>query len=328
MTSAIFDRLQNKYEFEPSYTWPNPAFPFRIYYESSKCRIFIIENIQHNWNWLLRWSERFRETDFFLVYCGWYHSAQFANEADTIFSLLELKKENFFFMYNSPLEMKNFSERAFQGELINHNAWLDENLVMRPLGIEKIHDAIYVARRSAFKRHMLASKVARLALVAGINHGNSLTEVPPHDYLNSRQLSSQEVCEKVNASRCGLILSAEEGACFASSEYLLCGVPVVSTSSKGGRDVWYNQYNSIVCAPDADEIAGAVEEFIQHPRDPHLIRELHIKQAEIYRDKFVGILRTGFDLSDVDVDPRAYFVEYFFHKLRKSYKPEFEKIFT
>ena len=317
-----------KSNFKPSYTWPNPAFPFRVYYEGSKCRIFIIENIQHNWNWMSEWHEHFRETDFFFVYCGWYYSPAFANEAETIFSILNLNKEQFFFMFNSPVEMQNFAEKGFHGDVINHNAWLDENLVMKPLSIDKIYNAIYVGRRSAFKRHMLASKVPHLALIAGINHGNAISDIPPHDYLNDQPLSPEEVCEKINQAHCGLILSEAEGACFSSSEYLLCGIPVVSTPSKGGRDVWYNEYNSIVCEPTPEAVAAAVEEFVQNPRVPQKIRQMHIEQAQGYRKEFINMLADVFNrFGVVDVDPVNYFQTNFFHKLRKSYKPDLQEIF-
>lgn len=318
----------SKSNFKPSYIWPNSAFPFRIYFSSEKCRIFIIENIHHNWNWMSEWHEHFRKTDFFFVYCGWYHSPNFAKEANTIFSVLNLDKSQFFFMYNSPVEMQNFAAYGFQGDVINHNAWIDENLVMRPQNLEKIYDAIYVGRRTAFKRHLLASKVSRLALVAGINHGNAIADIPAHDYLNDKPLSSEEVCNKINQAYCGLILSEEEGACFASSEYLLCGIPVVSTPSKGGRDVWYNEYNSIVCEPTPDTVAFAVEEFVRNPRDPNRIRQQHIEQTQKYREKFINMLADVFDRFGVnEVNPSNYFEENFFHKLRKSYRPDFKEIF-
>lgn len=320
--------MLSKSTFKPSYIWPNPAFPFRIYYESNKCRIFIIENIQHNWQWLSTWHEKFRKNDFFFVYCGWYHSLKFAEEADEIFSILNLSKENFFFLYNSPLEMANFSSRGFNGDLINHNAWLDENALMRPLNLPKIYDAIYVARRSLFKRHGLASRVKKLALIAGMNHGNAVAEVPEYQYLNTQALSPEEVCYKINQSCCGLLLSAEEGACFASSEYLLCGIPVVSTPSKGGRDVWYNDYNAIICEADENSVSVAVDFFVKNPRDPEKIRNMHIAQANKYRQKFIQAIELIFQRFEVtEVDAYSFFGQNFMHKLRKSYKPNFQDIF-
>jgi glycosyltransferase involved in cell wall biosynthesis len=314
--------------YKSSYTWPNPAFPFRIYFSDENIRVFIIENIHHNWEWMREWSHKFRPNDFFFVYCGWYYSREFAQEAEAMFNALSLDKSKFHIMFNSPHEMENFSEYNFQGDVINHNAWLDENLVMRPLDVDKQYDAIYVGRRSAFKRHMLAENVENLALIAGINHGNAVSPVPQHKYLNEVPLTPEEVCLKINESRCGLILSEKEGACFSSSEYLLCGIPVVSTKSYGGRDVWYNSYNSIVCDPDPFQIAEAVEYFKNEPRNPQIIREIHIEQAHRYRKKFIDKLADLFDEYGVEnVDAEAYFKENFFHKMRRSYKPDFEEIF-
>ncbi len=63
----------------------------------------------------------------------------------------------------------------------------------------------------------------------------TFTHDPPTLYLNS-----WEVARKLNACRVGMCLSETEGAMFAAVEYLLCGLPVVSTPSQGGRDVWFD----------------------------------------------------------------------------------------
>jgi glycosyltransferase involved in cell wall biosynthesis len=316
--------------YTPSYVWPNPAFPFRVYLDHPKLRIFIIENIHHNWNWMSEWSHKFKKSDFFFVYCGWYHGIEFAKEANKLFESLGLNKSNFYFLFNSTEELNIFEDHGFYGKLVNHNAWLDSDSTMRPIPVVKEYDAIYVARRSSFKRHMLANKITNLCLVAGINHGNAVSDIPQnYKYLNTQQLNPDEVCIKINESRCGLILSAVEGACFASSEYLLCGIPVVSTHSKGGRETWYNEYNSIITEPTPDHIFAAVEEFKRHPRNPEIIRQMHIDQAALYRNNFVLMLFEVFKKTGVnDIDPFAYFKETYFHKLRKSYKPNFSEIFS
>ena len=316
--------------YKPSYTWPNKAFPFRVYFESENLRVFIIENIQHNWNWLSEYSRLFKDSDYFFVYCGWYHSEYFAKEADKIFSELSLNKSNFFFMFNEDREKVNFEEKGFIGDVINQNAWLDENLVMKVLpNTSKLYDAVYVGRFSPFKRHFLAEKVHNLALVAGVNHSNKdIDKVPDHSYLNNVPLDPHQVCSIINKSRCGLILSAEEGACFASSEYLLCGIPVVSTQSLGGRATWYNDYNSIVCDDTPSSIKDAVDFFVNNPRDPHKIRDAHISLARHYRAKFISIFaKLLYDHAIYDVDAECYFKENFMHKLRKSYAPDFDSIF-
>lgn len=51
-------------------------------------------------------------------------------------------------------------------------------------------------------------------------------------------LPPAQVCAALNRGEVGLALSELEGACWASTEYLLCGLPVVSTPCSGGREVW------------------------------------------------------------------------------------------
>ncbi|MDT9199436.1 tetratricopeptide repeat protein [Limnospira sp. PMC 1042.18] len=323
---TIASKKLKKEDFKPSYTWPNQTFPFRLYYDSPKCRIFIIENIQHNWNWMAECHQHFRKTDFFFVMAGWYQSPSFADEAEKIFSVLNLDKTQFFLMYNSPLEMLNFSEKGFQGDVINKNAWLNENEVMQPMESHKMYDAIYVDFENKSKRPLLAAQVSRLALVTRANQGKVISEIPPNEYINDRQLLPEEVCEKINQAHCGLILSAEEGACLTSSEYLLCGIPVVSTTSRGGRDVWYNEYNSIVCDPTPDAVAFAVEKFVRNPPDAQRIRQRYIEQAEDYRAKFIQVVADVFNrFGVVDVDPLSYFKKNFYHRMRKSENIKFVK---
>lgn len=314
--------------FQPSYVWPNAAFPFRLYLDNPKCRIFIIENIVHNWDWMRVYAPKFRSTDFFFVYCGWYFSEFFAKESNIIFEILKLRRENFYFLFNSERELLNFAPLGFQGSVINQNCWLDENSEFRPLGLNKVYDAVYVGRKRPFKRHYLATKISNLALVVGETFGVEVTDLPPHVYLNDKTLPPSQVSVLINQSHCGLILSESEGACFASSEYLLCGIPVVSTPSTGGRDVWYNEYNSIICEPTVESVAAAVHKIIDEPRDPEIIRADHISQAKIYRSKFINALGEVFDRFSVDLNPEQYFHETYMHKLREAYKPNFQSIFA
>lgn len=316
------------YMFKPSYLWPNPAFPFREYFTHEKLRIFIIENVPHNWEWLREYSMRIRTSDHFFVYCGWNHTEWFADQASKTLDSLHLDKKRFIYLFNSKHEMEVFTSRGFHGVFVNHNAWIDELLVMKSMPTQKVYDAVYVGRRSAFKRHMLAAKVPNLAIVSGLNHGNDVAPIPDTVYVNSKPLLPDEVCEKINQSYCGLILSAEEGACFASSEYLLCGAPVVSTHSRGGRDAWYDDYNSKVCDPDPDQIADAVAYFKANPRDPELIRANHVQEARRHRLRFIEAFERVLHQHGVrGLDVHRYFYENYFHKMRKSIKPDFETIF-
>ncbi|MDY6938069.1 MAG: tetratricopeptide repeat protein [Cyanobacteriota bacterium] len=316
---ALKKKVVTKETFKSSYTWPNPIFPFRLYYDSPQCRIFIIENIQHNWNWLSQCHQGFRKTDFFFVMAGWYQSPQFAEEAQTIFSVLNLDKSQFFFMYNSSREMRNFAEKGFQGDVINQNAWIDEKTVLEPKLQEKVYDAIYVEFEKKYKRPQLADRISKLALVTRGNPSSNLSNLPPHQYINQQQLSPPQIHQKMTQSSCGLILSEQEGACSTVSEYLLCGIPIISTPALGGRDVWCDEYNSIICEPTSDAVAAAVKRFTNNPPEAQKIRRMYIAKAEEHREKFIHKTAEVFDKFEVTpIDSASYFQKNFYHKMRKN----------
>jgi len=315
---------------KPIYTWPHPKFPFRHFFDSKDLKIFIIENIPHNYSWLSKYRERIDSRHFFFVYCGWFHSPVFALNSQEIFSALQLNKDNFYFLFNSEVEKQHFSERGFLGDVINQNCWLDENIIVPFEEAQKKFDGIMVARKAAFKRHYLAAKVKNLALVS--SGPSYVTEdlsnsMPTAAFESTRPLSAADVCRKISESRCGLILSAEEGACFASSEYLLCGIPVVSTPSVGGRDVWYDDYNSIICEPNEDSVLAALQTLLESPRDPLRIRAAHIEKSRFYRARFVRVLQEVFDRCSLDINAENYFKSHFLHKMRESVEPNFDAIF-
>lgn len=315
--------------FKPCYTWPNPAIPFRLYFNDPKCRIFIIENLQHNFLWLLQWKDRFRISDIFFAIIGCHYQPFLVDEASRMFDALSLPRDQFYLLYNDEREESLFSASGFNGEVINQNAWLDESSAMKPLNVAKSYDAVYVARLMELKRHCLSSEIGNLAIVCGDLHGATESlYVPPYAYRNQKVLSPHEVCGIINQSRCGLILSEAEGACFVSSEYLLCGIPVVSTKSEGGRDVWYDDYNSLVVEPTPSAVKEAVQYFCENPRDPDKIRSSHIEKARFYRSKFVALLGRILSNRGISyVDPELYFSNRFFDKMRRCYEPPFELLF-
>lgn len=69
-------------------------------------------------------------------------------------------------------------------------------------------------------------------------------------------LQPAEVAAALNCSMLGGMFSAEEGTCWASTEYLLCGLPVISTPCCGGREVWHNDRNSLIVEPSQVGFAG------------------------------------------------------------------------
>jgi len=314
---------------ESFYTWPGNAFPFRLYLDRPECRIFIIENIFHNYNWLKQVKDSIKDTDFFFVLSGWNMSEYIAQTNKRVLSELGINQKHFFILYNDLDEMAYGSDAGFNGDLIPQAAWMDESK-FKIIQSEKKYDALYIARPSEFKRHYLASGLEKLALAAGgHNHNNPKVELPKSLNDPFKNLNREEVINIINESHCGLCLSEEEGASFCSAEYLLCGVPVVSTQSKGGRQLWYNSNNSIITEPNQEDVIKAVKQIIEKKLDPELIREEHIKKMGVFRGKFISVLgcvlRT-FGISDID--PSKFFHDNFFEKMRVGmYQEDVIKIF-
>jgi glycosyltransferase involved in cell wall biosynthesis len=192
--------------------------------------------------------------------------------------------------------------------LVNQNCFIDETLFCAKENFDKKFDVLYTGRRSTTKRHYLAKAIGEeldLALVY-FHHDSawsdlSVEELPKHVWHNTENLFPSQVCDVINQSRVGLILSAHEGACFASSEYLLCGVPVVSTPSKGGRSFWYNDENSLIVDADPGAILDAAKALLAAPRDPHRIRAAHLalmkEQRQAFLDNVLGSIRERFSLN-------------------------------
>jgi len=304
---------------EDIYTWPFPAFPFRCFFESEKLRIFFLENVSHNYIWLKKYREHIKPTDHFIIQIGWSFSEHLAKHALFTIESLGLNKENFFIMYNSMSEQSIGSHYGLNGELINHNAWINEDF-FKISNREIKYDALYIARRSSFKRHMLASKIKKLALVAGShNLGDEPCEIP--DCINdpNKKLNRDEIVKICGESACGLCLSEIEGAARCSSEYLLCGLPVVSTFSDGGRDIWYTTNNSIVCNDSDESVLEAVEKVKSKNLNREQIRSEHLMLSHFFRKRFIQHINSLFSRYGVlSIDPKEYFLNDFKNSHKKS----------
>lgn len=314
--------------FKPVYTWPNDSFPFRVYYDSDSLRIFLIENIFHNYKWMKAYARNIQNKDIFLVILGWHHSDWHAKHSKQCLSDCGIDQSRFVILCNDYSDLAIFSDYGFRCELVNQNCFLDWNLFKPGLASVKVYDAIYVARLTEFKRHYLAADVQNLALVTGDLHGAKSSDfVPRHTYINSSHLGPDEVGRLICESHCGLVLSEVEGACFASSEYLLTGIPVVSTNSKGGRSIWYNDYNSKIVDAEPGAVAKAVQVLKDCSPEPERIRKQHIILSKIFRQNFVRLLDSIFVEHKVVESSLLYFERHYYHKMRKSENPNFDSLF-
>lgn len=190
-------------------------------------------------------------------------------KARQVFHQLEHREYHLF--VNAEDEDRVRTRFLIRGDHFNHNLYINEHLY-QPSAQPKLYDAIYTAQLAAFKRLELAKQVKRLMVAS---YGGDLHTFCPalkHAEFNREFLPRVELAQKYNQAYAGLCLSAQEGAMLASCEYLLCGIPVVSTPNKGGRDEFFSPQNSIIVPPDPDLVAAAVQQWQASPPDPIAIR--------------------------------------------------------
>lgn len=181
----------------------------------------------------------------------------------------------FLILANDEAEYVHLTWHGIPCLLANTNIFINEK-DFRPIDIEKRYSAVYNAALQPYKRHELCACINNLALIYYIWSNTTENEkyeskikslLPSAQFLNEdvnevyRRLTSFEVAEANSSSAVGLCLSAIEGPMRASVEYLLCGIPVVSTLSLGGRQRYFNSFNSILVDSDPNKIANAVKKM-------------------------------------------------------------------
>jgi len=216
--------------------------------------------------------------------------------------LLFLKRKNIElkFLHNS-LSEYNFAKKVgFDSYFINHNIHVCEHKFDIDESIEKQYDAVYTAAAKPYKRLHLASEIRNLFVITyfwpdvrnkdGEWDLHAFEPKIKHAKFNRDRISKKEVNKILNQSYCGLALSKKEGAMFASMEYLLCGLPIVSTKSKGGRDVFFTKRNSFIVDDDPESVKGGVEKVLAKEIDHHKIREETLKLVNFFRNQFIDII--------------------------------------
>jgi glycosyltransferase involved in cell wall biosynthesis len=206
------------------------------------------------------------------------------------------------FMVNEVDELAIAKSLGMRAVLVNNNAFIDiEEYNILPEA-EKVYDAVYNARFHPYKRHELALRVENLRLVmtgpkiwAWEGVETDIRTLFPNTEINERELNSGEVVAALNSARCGLCLSSGEGAMYAAIEYLLCGLPVVTTWNVGGRDWWFSGDYAIWCDPDPDEIASAVRTIIDRKIPPQHVRETAVQRIRREQVYFKSVVRRTLD---------------------------------
>jgi glycosyltransferase involved in cell wall biosynthesis len=204
------------------------------------------------------------------------------------YKLLEKYTTNVTILANSIDEDLFYKRHKLNSIYCNQNCWLDAS-IFNIMSIKKEYDLVINANNSEWKNHHMLAEINKKYKTLFITYNtsnNDLQRYNPTCILN--EIRTYRVVEELNKCRIGLALSTKEGSCYASTEYLLCGLPVISVKSAGGRQVWYDKHNSIVINPDGLELDKAIESMLKNIDTFNSvdIRNNCIKKQQMFRTIF------------------------------------------
>jgi glycosyltransferase involved in cell wall biosynthesis len=229
---------------------------------------------------------------------------------------------------------KDNNQKGIESVWINHNSFLDPN-VFFPINVTKKYNAVYNARFATWKRHQLALKVKDVACICwGFfkeeekENFEKLKNNENFKFLNN--IKNEQIIKKndkelndiYNESYVGLCLSEIEGAMYSSTEYLLSGLPVFSTKSLGGRDVFFDDYNSIIVEDSQEAVADAINYLIKNYEkiDKNKIRNDIIKRQQEHIKRFKILLKNIFNENNIYVNIDDFWGKIYTNKMFKWYK--------
>lgn len=212
------------------------------------------------------------------------------------------------FICNTERETELLNRFGQAALFLNHKFTVSEE-VFRPLDdVPVSFDALYNARFVAGKRHELAAAIDNVAYVTYAEPqqtrqddfrrrwAETAARNPRHVLLNPLEhglpvtLSHAEVNQALATAATGLLLSEVEGASYAAVEYMLAGLPVVSTPSQGGRDVFFDPDYCAVVEPDPRAIRDAVAGLKARNIPRHEIRARTLKRIRPERQRFLDLV--------------------------------------
>lgn len=249
---------------------------------------------------------------YLLAHPMWYFGLTSLRLYHKFRRLLKKKNIELLLLHNSKAELSFAKVFGFKSFLINQNIHCRENTFTIKRA-EKKYDAVYTAAAKPYKRLHLAEKIESLYIVTYFwpEEKNEKGEWPLHEFeprivhadFNRFRIPLSEVCYKLSQSKVGLALSKKEGAMWASMEYMLSGLPIVSTKSVGGRDFFFDDRFVKIVKDDSESIAKGVQELVNKEIDPGFIRTETLEKIEPVRQQYLNLIFELIKSSDKSVIP-------------------------
>ena len=233
-----------------------------------------------------------------LIQIGWHRETpERAQELVDVIDVLKEKRDglHFTFLCNSLHEEEVIKAKGLNAVFCHQNAFIDENLYPIIPNAKKLFDAIYVARVTPFKRQELAKDIKTLRLIGWTSpletdyFNKIMSDIPQAEW--TCEVASNKIYREINSAKVGLCLSKEEGAMFVSAEYMLCGIPAVTTKNLGGRESLFPEEAFCYVEDNPESVAEGVYKLIENSPAPEEIREAYIKNMHIHRQIFIELVQ-------------------------------------
>ena len=210
----------------------------------------------------------------------------------------------FIVLANTKGEERLLRKLGVEVQLAPQNMLVDETMSFPISGRERTYDAIYNAMLAPMKRHELTRLVPSCAYVTKLfGHwpaelkraqlNQFVSRLPQgHTILNGMAdgdvlpMDHLQVNEAMASAHVGLCLSKVEGAMYASVEYLLAGLPVVSTRSKGGRDVFFHPDTTLIVDDNPRAVQEGVAAMKARALPPEFVRATTLRLMTEERERF------------------------------------------
>ena len=199
-------------------------------------------------------------------------------------------------------ELAFLKQTGFPAIMGNGSVFCDERIWQAAMPHASLFDAAYSGRLDPYKRHELAAGIESLLLIYDWSLSASTSDrlmhtkklLPTAFFANHEMnggnyslFTKEKICQLYGLSEVGLCLSAVEGWMRATMEYLLCGLPVVSTKSLGGRDRYLKDEYCAIVGDDPGEVAHAVQRLKNRNFDREKIRAEVLENLNLDRNQLL-----------------------------------------
>jgi glycosyltransferase involved in cell wall biosynthesis len=229
-----------------------------------------------------------------------------------------LEKNKIIFLTNN-VETQNvmhkFGCRCFN---ISEYIFLNDDLY-NIINVEKEYDCIYMGRR---------------AKIEGLFNIPYKTNIKKFILNESSEIDSKSTIFEYNKAFTGVMTSQAEGSCRAVAEMLMCGLPIVNIkipslnkneyypnnkqnmygayniilpNTLGGRELWLNDYNSIICERNDTAIDNSIQQLIEKNLSGEKIRDEYLNKLFTERLKFLFLIKSiieelNLNIWDIDLN--------------------------